>query len=311
MKCLHHLPYLLMVVIALDEHAWRHLDGTVQEHHPLTAFADALRQATVLTKGSCRALRELDPVNNRSIQGLLLEAYSSVAHTAPETVAKFLRSDLHRLLPAKELPPLLRKLAPNLAPSDREELLAAAEQIKRYSELQDVEGRRRAANREYQDLLLALICGAELNAVIDPVIIAELYRASQAGVRIELVVRGICGLRPGLPGVSDRLRVTSVIGRLLEHTRILQFGPDEFWIGSADWMPRNLDRRVELLAPVWDPDLRAELATILDAMLADNVDAWTLGPDGAWTRRHPQDGEAPFSGQAALMERARRRAATG
>jgi polyphosphate kinase len=151
---------------------------------------------------------------------------------------------------------------------------------------------------------------AKLNSLIDSVLIKDLYRASQAGVRVELVVRGICGLRPGVPGVSDRIRVTSVVGRLLEHTRILQFGEDDFWIGSADWMPRNLDRRVEAMVPVTDAVLREELSDVLDIMMADNLEAWNLGPDGGWVRRVPRDGDAPFSSQAALMERARQRAAT-
>lgn len=148
----------------------------------------------------------------------------------------------------------------------------------------------------------------KLNALVDPQLIAELYRASQGGVQVDLVVRGICGLRPGVPGVSDRIQVVSIVGRLLEHTRIMQFGPSDFWIGSADWMPRNLDRRVEAMTPVTEPDLRDELRRTLDIMLADNTNAWQLQPDGSWTRRSPQDGEDIRSSQVALMEHARRRA---
>lgn len=143
---------------------------------------------------------------------------------------------------------------------------------------------------------------AKLNALIDPPLIAALYRASQDGVRIDLVVRGICGLRPGVPGVSETVRVRSIVGRLLEHSRIVQFGPDDLWVGSPDWMPRNLDRRVEALAPVQDPALRSQLVEIMDAMLADNTQAWDLQPDGAWERACP-DGTAPFDAQAHLAER--------
>jgi polyphosphate kinase len=142
---------------------------------------------------------------------------------------------------------------------------------------------------------------AKLNALIDQRLIVELYRASQAGVQVDLIVRGICGLRPGVPGVSDRIRVISVVGRLLEHERIIQFGQDHFYIGSADWMPRNLDRRVEVLTPVHDAELREELRRILDVTLMDNVQAWTLGPDGSWTRRSPGDGEEPLSSQEYFM----------
>jgi polyphosphate kinase len=147
----------------------------------------------------------------------------------------------------------------------------------------------------------------KLNSVLDSALIAELYAASRAGVRVDMVVRGICALRPGIPGVSDRIRVVSIVGRYLEHARILQFGSDDFFIGSADWMPRNLDRRVEVMTPVLDPALRAELDGILNVELSDNVQGWTLGPDGGWTRRSPGD-EEPRNAQEIFMERARERA---
>jgi polyphosphate kinase len=146
------------------------------------------------------------------------------------------------------------------------------------------------------------------NSLVDRELIADLYRASQAGVQVDLVIRGICGLRPGVPGVSDRIRVISIVGRLLEHSRILQLGPEEVWIGSADWMPRNLDRRVEVMVPVVDRDLAEELRWTLDLHMADNVQAWTLAPDGSWTRRFVGDGELPIDSQAMLMEQARARA---
>ena len=119
-------------------------------------------------------------------------------------------------------------------------------------------------------------------------IIERLYEASNAGVEIDLIVRGICCLRPGVPGLSDNIRVRSIVGRYLEHARIYRFGHGGadcgpvHYIGSADLMPRNLDRRVEALAPVTAPDLRAQLDEIIDIQLAEDILAWVLGADGTW-----------------------------
>ena len=128
----------------------------------------------------------------------------------------------------------------------------------------------------------------KMNALADPDIIAALYEASTAGTRIDLIVRGICCLRPGLSGVSENITVRSVVGRYLEHSRIYRFGARgrerRYYIGSADLMPRNLDRRVEVLAPVEDPDLQFRLDEILDVVLADDSLAWELYPDGSWRR---------------------------
>ena len=146
---------------------------------------------------------------------------------------------------------------------------------------------------------------AKLNSLVDDQIITDLYRASQAGVQVELLIRGICGVRPGVPGISDRIRVVSIIGRFLEHTRILQFGPEDLWIGSADWMPRNLDRRVEAMVPVRDAGLKRELTDTFDLMMQDNILSWSLAADGRWTRRFPADGEDPLNSQDALLEHAR------
>ena len=131
----------------------------------------------------------------------------------------------------------------------------------------------------------------KMNALVDQEIIDELYRASQAGVEIDLIVRGICCLRPGLAGVSDRIRVISIVGRFLEHSRLWHFangGAEEFYLGSADWMPRNFDRRVEAVAPVEDPALHERLRALLATYLEDNRQAWELGPDGVWTQREPE-----------------------
>ena len=128
----------------------------------------------------------------------------------------------------------------------------------------------------------------KLNSLADAAVIDALYGASQAGAEIDLVVRGICCLRPGVPGLSETIRVRSIVGRYLEHSRIFSFphvGEDgTLLIGSADMMPRNLDRRIEVLMPVDEPDLRARLLEVLEVNLADNVLAWTLGPDGDWSK---------------------------
>ncbi|MEP0774802.1 MAG: polyphosphate kinase 1 [Acidobacteriota bacterium] len=135
---------------------------------------------------------------------------------------------------------------------------------------------------------------AKMNQLQDPAMIRELYRASQAGVPITLNVRGLCCLRPGVPGLSENIRVYSVVGRFLEHGRIYWFengGTPEVFIGSADWMKRNLDGRVETIAPIADPALREELRQILDVYDQDNASAWDLQPDGTYRRRRPQPGE--------------------
>ena len=143
----------------------------------------------------------------------------------------------------------------------------------------------------------------KMNSLVDARSIRALYVASQAGVQVDLNIRGICCLRPGVPEVSDNIRVVSVVGRFLEHSRIYGFvrGDERrYWIGSADLMPRNLDTRVELLAPVEDPALRADLEDTLDRCLADDTFAWELEPDGAWRRRQGRT----RSVHRELMERA-------
>jgi polyphosphate kinase len=126
----------------------------------------------------------------------------------------------------------------------------------------------------------------KMNAIVDAGMIDALYAASQQGVPIDLLARGICCLRPQVPGLSETIRVRSIVGRFLEHSRVYRFGADpaeaEYLIGSADLMPRNLDRRVEALAPVADPRLRARLAELLDANLADDTLSWELSADGTW-----------------------------
>jgi polyphosphate kinase len=142
----------------------------------------------------------------------------------------------------------------------------------------------------------------KMNALVDRECIKALYRASMAGVRVDLNIRGICRLRPGVEGISENIRVVSIVGRFLEHARIFAFernGSTRVFIGSADLMPRNLDNRVELVAPVDDPVLRDDLLDTLERCLADDTNAWELGQDGRWTRRTP--GAEPRSAQRELM----------
>jgi polyphosphate kinase len=145
----------------------------------------------------------------------------------------------------------------------------------------------------------------KMNSLVDKRMIALLYEASQAGVEIDLIVRGVCCLRPGVPGISDRIRVRSIVGRFLEHSRIFwasNDGAPEVYIGSADLMSRNLDRRVEVLAPVREPKLAARLRTeVLETYLRDTVKARSMNPDGTYERVRPVDGEAPLEAQEHLL----------
>ena len=144
---------------------------------------------------------------------------------------------------------------------------------------------------------------AKMNALVDEEIIEALYSASQAGVEIDLIVRGICCLRPGVPGVSDHIRVVSIVGRFLEHSRVFYFansGEEEFYFGSADWMPRNFDRRVEAVTPVEDMTLHPRLRSLLDTCLSDNRQAWDLHADGSYVQRQP-DGDPERSAQVVFL----------
>lgn len=146
---------------------------------------------------------------------------------------------------------------------------------------------------------------AKTNSLTDIRIIRALYEASQAGVKIDLIVRGICMLRPGVPGVSENIRVVSVVGRFLEHSRIFYFGNDgeaAVYIGSADWMQRNLDRRVEVIAPVSDESLQKQLKGVLEIYLRDNTKARQLLPDGTYERVRAGEGEEPFDSQTAFQQ---------
>ena len=145
---------------------------------------------------------------------------------------------------------------------------------------------------------------AKMNSLVDPGIIRELYAASQKGVRVDLLIRGICCLRPGLQGISENIRVVSIVGRFLEHSRIIYFhngGEEELYLSSADWMPRNLNRRVETMFPVEEPANKALLKRILDIYLMDTRKARVLMPDGSYRRLEPEPEEESFSSQDELI----------
>jgi polyphosphate kinase len=142
---------------------------------------------------------------------------------------------------------------------------------------------------------------AKLNALTEPAIIQSLYRASRAGVEIDLIVRGLCCLRPGVPGVSERIRVRSIVGRFLEHSRVYQFenaGEREVYCGSADWMDRNLYRRIEVAFPVETPEFKARVSEDLNLYLADDCQAWVMSSSGEYSRA---EGPGHISAQARLL----------
>src|ERR671914_727281 len=145
----------------------------------------------------------------------------------------------------------------------------------------------------------------KMNSLVDRRCIQALYEASQAGVRIDLNIRGICCLRPGVPGVSENIRVVSLVGRFLEHARVFAFGQgeeEEIYLGSADLMQRNFDRRVEQLFPLREKRHREKIRRLLELQLADTANAWELKPDGSFERLHSKEGEEPLDSQAVLLE---------
>jgi polyphosphate kinase len=146
----------------------------------------------------------------------------------------------------------------------------------------------------------------KVNSLVDEQTIDALYRASQDGVRIDLVIRGMCALRPGVAGLSDNIRVRSIVGRFLEHSRIFRFGAGddaEYWIGSADLMHRNLDRRVEALVKVTMPSARQDLRSVLELAMDDRTEGWDLAGDGTWHRRPTGTSEDRQHLQDALLRR--------
>ena len=190
-------------------------------------------------------------------------------------------------------PPRLRKLV--MAPTGLR---------RRFLKLIDRERRRAEAGLPAEIV-------AKMNSLIDDEIIETLYAASRSGVRIQLNVRGICALRPGVPGASETIEVVSVVDRFLEHSRVYYFlngGDEEVYLASADWMTRNLDKRLELMWPVENAGHKARVIGALRAMFRDTAKAWILKPDGSYDRKQPPPGETPFRVQQALQDEARRTA---
>ena len=149
----------------------------------------------------------------------------------------------------------------------------------------------------------------KMNALVEPTVIDALYRAARSGVRIDLVIRGTCCLRPGIPGLSENIRVLSIVDRFLEHSRIFYFenaGDPEVFLGSADWMPRNFFRRIEVMFPVEDARLKSRLTQeLLQVVLSDNVKARQLQADGTYTRVKPGEGQEEIRSQAVFQTLAR------
>jgi polyphosphate kinase len=186
----------------------------------------------------------------------------------------------------------------------RKLLVAPTNMRDRFTSLVEREADHARAGREARIVV-------KMNSLEDPEMVRRLYEASMAGVDIDLVVRGICRFRPGIEGVSDTASVHSVVGRFLEHSRIFYFhndGDTEYYVGSADWMTRNLDRRVEAVTPVEDPTLREELQAVLDVMLADNRKRWTMHADGTYEQQRPDSGESVRNAHQRLMARMRQSA---
>jgi polyphosphate kinase len=150
----------------------------------------------------------------------------------------------------------------------------------------------------------------KVNSIVDEALIDALYRASQAGVAVDIWVRGICAVRPGVVGLSENVRVRSVLGRFLEHSRIFVFGnggEPEVWFGSADMMHRNLDRRIEAMVRVADPAHRTTLNRLLEIGTSDTTSSWHLGPDGNWTRHSTDADGRPLQNVQEMLIDARRR----
>jgi polyphosphate kinase len=198
---------------------------------------------------------------------------------------------------------LFNQLTGALPPRSYERLIVAPHDMRtRFTDLIRAEAEHALAGRPAR-------IRAKMNQLQDGELIRELYKAGQAGVAISLGVRGLCCLRPGVPGLSENIEVFSVVGRFLEHARIYEFGggrSPRYFLGSADWMKRNLDRRVESVAPVEDPELALELGEILDTYDRDNYSRWDCGPDGIYTRRRPAAGEPRASSQELFLDKAAR-----
>ena len=167
----------------------------------------------------------------------------------------------------------------------RKILVAPVNMRQRFLDLIDTEAAHALAGRPARLII-------QMNGLDDQQLVQKLYEASQAGVQCDLIVRGNCRLRPGLPGISDNIRVLSVIGRFLEHPRIFYFennGDPRYFMGSADWMSRNLNNRVEVVVPIEDQHLQLYVRHVLDTLLSDHRQAWEMMPDGRYQQRQPRE----------------------
>ena len=160
--------------------------------------------------------------------------------------------------------------------------------------------------REHADAGKPALIRMKANGLTEPKVIRALYRASQSGVKVELIIRGMCSLRPGIPGVSENIEVRSIIGRFLEHTRVYYFlngGSDEIYAGSADLMERNLLRRVETAFPVETNKIKERMKEELDIYVKDNTQAWILQTDGSYVRAQPGPDDETISAQSWLLDK--------
>jgi len=255
---------------------------------------------------------KLSLVVRQEADGLRRYSHVGTGNYHPKTARLY--TDLGLLTADPEVGQDLTRLFNQLsgyAPKSRFHRLLVAPRSVRSGLVERIE-REAAAAREGRPAWIKI----KVNSMVDETTIDALYRASQAGVPVDLVIRGICALRPGVPGLSETIRVRSILGRFLEHSRIFAFansGGEEFTgpevlIGSADLMHRNLDRRVEALVRVADPDQVTELVELVDGSVADTTSSWHLRPDGSWERHaHAEDGTPLVDLQSALITRQRRR----
>jgi len=266
--------------------------------HVVHGFADLKIHAkmTLIVRREQSGLRRYVHIGTGNYNGSTARQYEDVGiFTADEEIASDV-ADLFNHVTGFGRPQRFRKLL--VAPFDmRDRLVAEVRRVRAAADGGTTGTRSRIR--------------LKVNNLVDPVLIDELYTASQAGVEIEICARSICMLRPGVKNLSETIRVRSILGRFLEHSRIFWFeGGDEtnVYLGSADLMPRNLDRRIEVLVPVESGRPRQELNAVLDSAFADTSGAWTLASDGAWTRERARSEKRTHDHQAAMMRRAQVRA---
>jgi len=252
---------------------------------------------TLVVRRESGGLRRYAHLSTGNYNPVTARLYTDVAMLTADPDITADVSDLFNLLTGYARPPAWRSIV--VAPQGMKDRV-----------LEWIDGERKEAEAGRPTLILA-----KMNSLVDREVVKALYRASQAGVPIDLVVRGICCLRPGVPGLSENIRVRSVVDRFLEHERVFVFGigaRSRMFFSSADWMPRNFLRRVELCWPVKDAAIRRRVFDeILYATLADNRKAWALGPDGSYERVAPGPGDPVLRSQEWLLEEERRLATTG